>query len=182
MSGKFEKHLAERGSCFSVVTNKPELRDSIKSAMPDFRLWSWIDHEPDDENGSPHTHFVFTTNGSRSIKMIADKLQIEGNYIQIVRKVTAMYRYLIHKDNPEKLQYSIENVHSNHIEDIKLAVDGQLKKDPNSLFREYMQLATGMITPEDFIHSNYVEISKMNFYQKIQTFQSIEKIACTRTT
>lgn len=182
MSGKLEKHLRETGTVFTVVTNRPELRASIKETVPDLRLWAWIDHEPDDENGSPHTHFIVSTNGTRTIKAMADKLGIQGNYVQVVKKITAMYRYLIHKDNPEKRQYSIDDIHSNHIEDIASAINGERKKDPNSLFVEYTKLSLGMMTTQEFIQSNFVEISKMNFYQKIQTFQAINKIACTRTT
>lgn len=170
-----EKHAAERGSCFSVVTNVEPLRESIKKAMPDFRLWAWIDHEPDDEEGKPHTHFVFTTNGSRTIKMIAQKLEIEPNYVQVVRKITAMYRYLIHADNPEKRQYNLEDIQTNHMVDFKISLQGNNEKDVNSLFLEYTRLCRHELTPRQFIELNYGDLNRLGFAQKIKTFETIVK-------
>lgn len=183
MSGKLQKHAQERGSCFTVVTNDPICRENIKQTVPDFRLWAYIDHEPDADDGKPHTHFVFTTNGSRTIQMIADKLDISPQYVQVVRRITAIYRYLVHADDPEKHQYSLADIQTNHRVDFEIALQGGSSVDARQLFLLYTKLSLGIITPEEFIEQNYVEITKMNLYQKIQTFQAIYKVAqCTRTT
>lgn len=181
MSG-LAKHLAETGSCFTCVTNNEELRKSIKEVMPDFRLYAYIDHDPDTDEGKPHTHFIFTCNGTRKISHIADKLGISGQYIQVVRRITPMYRYLIHKDDPDKKQYKLTDIVTNHPDDFDAAVNGEVKASPTSLFNQYVKLSMGLMTSTEFIQANYREISKMNFYQKIQTFSTISKIVRAGTT
>lgn len=180
MSG-LDKHKKERGSHFTVVTNDISCRDNIKKIMPDFPAWAWIDHEPDDEEGKPHTHFMFRCNGSRNIAQVADKLDISPQYIQVVRKLTAMYRYMVHADSPEKHQYSLEDVHTNHIFDFKVALEGNQDKDIFTLFRDLRALRSGRISLSQFVEQNYIELNKMSFSQKIKTFEVLDKMARNTT-
>lgn len=178
MSGKkIDKHLKERGLYFTCVSNKPECIEYIKKTVIDFSSWAWIDHEPDDEEGKPHTHFVFRANGSRTIQQIADKLQISGQYVQKVRQITGMYRYLVHKDSPEKKQYKLEDIQTNHPDDFRMAIEGiQKKSSVYSLFTDVRKLQMGMITAEDFIKANYQDFSSLSFGAKIKTFETLIKL------
>lgn len=176
MSG-LDKHKKERGSHFTIVTNDDFCRDNIKKAMPDFPSWGWIDHVPDDDEGKPHTHFVFRTNGSRTVAQVADRLEISPQYVQVVRKLTAMYRYFVHADDPDKHQYSLDDVHTNHINDFRIALEGNDQKDVYTLYRDYKRLCDGRISVSEFIEQNYVEFNRMAFSQKIKTFEILAKHA-----
>lgn len=172
---KLSKHAQERGTYFTCVTNKSECRNNIKSVLPDFLSWAWIDHQPDDENGTPHTHFFIRCNGGRTVQNVADKFDISPQYVQVVRKITAFRRYMLHADNPEKKQYSLDDLHTNDIFPFKIALQGNEKKDVYSLFIEFMKLKKGLITPTEFIQTNYIEFSNMSFPTQIKTFGEIIK-------
>lgn len=185
MSGKLDKHLKERGTHFTCVTNNQECIENIKKTVIDFPSWAWIDHEPDDEEGKPHTHFMFRTNGSRTIKQVADKLEISGQYIQLVHKQTGLYRYFIHKDHPNRKQYKLDDIQTNHIDDFRNAIEGvQRKSSVYSLFTDIRKLQMGMINADDFIKLNYQDFSSLSFGAKIKTFETILKLesVAVRTT
>lgn len=173
---KLLKHAKEKGTYFTCVTNDPHCRDFIKGLMPDFKCWAWIDHEPDTDNGSPHTHFIFQYNGSRTIQQVADRLEISPQYIQVVKRLTSFYRYMVHKDNPEKKQYSVDDIQTNHKQDFEIAINGYEKTDVNQLFTQFSSLSRGKITPLEFINSNYYDFEKMSFSQKIKIFEIINKV------
>lgn len=175
MPRKMTDHEKEKGTFFTCVTNDDECRKNIKEICLDFQSWAWIDHEPDTEEGKPHTHFLLRSNGTRSVKQMADKIQISPQYVQVCRKVVAFRRYMIHLDNPEKKQYKLEDIHTNAEESFKLAIEGEKLKDVNSLFRDFRLLYESRITPEEFIQQNYIEMSKMAFSQKIKTFETLLK-------
>lgn len=182
MSGKLSSHEKEKGTYFSVVTNDFNCRENIKTICLDFPYWAWIDHYPDDEEGKEHTHFLLRANGTRSVKQMADKCSIPSNYVQVVRKVVAYRRYLMHLDNPEKHQYTVEDVHTNHIAGIREAVEGEKVQDVYSLFTDFRKLSAGHITPDEFIQLHYTEMSKMAFSQKIKTFETLLKTYSSRLT
>lgn len=181
MSGKLNQHEKEKGTYFSVVTNDANCRSNIKSCCLDFPSWAWIDHIPDDEEGSEHTHFLLRNNGTRSVKQMSDKLQIPSNFVQVVRKVTAYRRYFIHADSPEKHQYQLSDIHTNRIIDFKMALSDNVDKDVFSLYRDLEKLSLGKITPQEFVELNFIDISKVSFTQKIKIFETIYKLYNTRT-
>lgn len=178
MSGKLSQHEKERGTYFSVVTNDFQCRKNIKEACIDFPVWAYIDHQPDDEEGKEHTHFLLRQNGTRSVKQMAERLQIPSNYVQVVRKVGAFRRYMIHVDNPEKKQYEISDIHSNRIIDFKIALEGNKDRSVLEIYSDFKDLSTGKITPDDFIDRNFAEIARMSFSQKIRLFDTLQKYKC----
>lgn len=82
--------------------------------MKNYLEVTYITHNKDvDENGEikkEHTHVLFKVGeNARHLNAIAKEIGIPGNYLQGCNK-TAMLRYLIHLDNPNKTQYKIEEV------------------------------------------------------------------------
>lgn len=77
---------------------------------------AYILHDKDiDENGQlkkPHWHIVFILGSAspRYASGIAKEFQIESNYIQTCKNLNGALRYLIHSDNHDKYQYSIDEV------------------------------------------------------------------------
>lgn len=177
MSGKLSNHEKEKGTYFVSVTHKLDLADEMIKVLPDFTYWAYIRHEPDNEDGTPHVHFLVRNNGTRTIKQIADKLGIESNYVQVCRKVYAFRRYMLHLDSDEKIKYTIDDIHTNNLASFREAIEGNINRDVVELYRDYNSLSIGKITSEDFIEKWYVELSKMPFYQKIKTFEAINKVA-----
>lgn len=175
MSGKLNQHEKEKGTYFCVVTNDNYCRTNIKQICSDFPCFAWIDHLPDDENGSEHTHFLLRNTGTRTVKQMADRLEIPSNFVQVCRKVTAFRRYMLHADNPEKRQYSLDDIHSNRLIDFKIALEGNESKDVFSLYRDFSSLSSGDITPHEFIERNLIEIQKLTFSQKIKIFDTIHR-------
>lgn len=175
MSGKLSQHEKEKGTYFCVVTNDNSCRVNIKQICADFPFFAWVDHLPDDENGSEHTHFLLRNTGTRSVKQMADRLQIPSNYVQVCRKVTAFRRYMLHADNPEKRQYTLNDIHTNRLIDFKIALEGNETKDVFVLYRDFNSLSTGEISAKEFLERNLTEVSKLSFSQKIKIFDTIHR-------
>lgn len=171
---KLEKHLNETYNCFCFVTHDLELADSIKKIILDFPFWAWIEHEPDDEDGTKHIHFLIKTNGTRKIKHIQDKINLPGNFIQTCKSFVGYQRYFMHLDNPEKHQYKLTDVHTNDHSSFRAAIS-PLKPDLMEVYNDFNALRSGKMKPQDFVIKNSIQIDKMPFYQKIKTFDIINK-------
>lgn len=181
-SSSFKKHCGERGCWFALVSNIPDQRQNMKAIAVDCQKWSFIDHEPDTDDGKPHTHFLVRFNGSRTVQQVADRFEISPQYVQKVVKLTAFMRYMMHLDNPEKKQYNVADISTNFEKEFDLAFQGNVKSlDVNSLFSLFQKVRTGQLSPSDFIQYNYIEFSKMSFAQKIKTFETLCKVASTTT-
>lgn len=88
MTKRLSEHEKEKGTYFTCVTNDETCRKNIKEICKDFHSWAWIDHEPDTEDGKPHTHFLLRANGTRSVKQMADRIEISPQYIQVCLNVS----------------------------------------------------------------------------------------------
>lgn len=174
MSG-FEVHLADRGSYFSIVTNDEKCRTFIKEAVLDYPFYAYIDHEPDDEDGSEHTHFLIRANGTRTVSQVADKLQIPGNYVQVVKKVVAFKRYLIHFDQPNKKQYKLTDLITNDKRSFEKAIQERKELDIMDFYTSFKKMKMGFIAVEDFIDTYRSELSSLSFSQQIKIFEILSK-------
>ena len=77
------------------------------------------DKNPDGEVKKAHWHVVLVFENKKSydqIKEIADKLN--APIPQKVESFRGMVRYLVHTDNPEKYQYSREDIENHGVDDI----------------------------------------------------------------
>lgn len=69
------------------------------------------DINPDGEPKKPHYHVVLMFEGKKSLEQIRDiTLSFGGVGCEIVQSIRGYARYLCHLDNPEKAQYSPEDV------------------------------------------------------------------------
>ena len=110
MSNKQTEHEKTKAVWFCTVSHKADCIEQLKKEINMFPVWAYIDHKPenseDEEDKHFHTHFLFMTKGTRSIKQVSDSLSIPSNFIQKCKNPTSYRRYFVHKDNPEKIQYS----------------------------------------------------------------------------
>lgn len=176
MSKKLADWEKQKSTYFCTVSHEEKQRQSLKEVCPDFQYWAWIDHEPDGECKTEHTHFILRNNGTRSVKQVADKLGIPSNFVQPCRKVVAYRRYFMHLDDPDKRRYSLSDVHTNDIGSFKSAMLGNETRDVTEIYADFKKLRNGIITDEEFLQTNFVELQKCNFYQKIKIFEAIMKI------
>lgn len=177
MPRKMDDHLKEKGTYFISVTHDLDLAQEIIKVLPDFTYWAYIYHEPDQDNSTPHYHFMVRNNGTRSVWQIADKLGISGQYVQVCRHVVAQRRYFLHLDDDDKKKYSLEDIHTNRLASFKEAMIGNNERDVHDFYRDWRNLCIGNISVSEFIQLNYIALNKLNFYQKIKTFEAIDKVA-----
>ena len=181
MPAKMTDHEKEKAVWFTAVSHDAVCRDIIKKNCQEFATWYWIDHQPDKETEEAdkhfHTHVVVMANGTRSIWQVAQTLDIPPNFVQVVRQKRSMLRYLIHLDNPEKIQYKPEDIHTNKPSSLSVQFTDNQDDDVRRLFRDLDKLAMGRINRSQFVDLHFPEIQKMPFYQKIRVYGQITELA-----
>ena len=186
MSKKQSEREKEKGVWFTAVSHKDDIRDIMKKNCTEFPFYAWIDHVPDKETEESdkhfHTHVVVSTRGSRSVKQVSDVLGVPSQYVQRVKQKRGMLRYLIHLDNPEKLQYNETDVHTNRISTLKTSWTDNSDDDVRRLYRDLQKLQSGLIPPDEFLERHFLEFQKMPFYQKIKTYEIMQKLYAQRLT
>lgn len=182
MSKKLTDHEKDKGCWFSVVSHDEEQRKLLKERVKEFKFWAWIDHKPDiesvEEDSHFHSHFMIGTNATRSVKQISDSLEISSNFIQKVRYKRAYGRYFIHLDNPEKIQYTISDIHSNKRSMFEIWKQDIVDSDVTSLFKELSDLKLGFTSVDDFIKNHYYEFQSMPFYQRLRLVDLLSTMYC----
>lgn len=166
----------DRRNWFCCVSHDEEQRQHLKESCKDFKRWFWIDHQPDDENGTPHTHFMVMYGGSCYIRTCAQKLGIPENFVQFCESHRAYAQYMIHKNSPEKIQYKATDVHTNYPGLYRSMIVDSGDSDIISLFSDLSQLELGVISVKDFLQSHYNELQSMPFYQRVRMYETLTKL------
>lgn len=159
-----------------ALSNLDQANDII-SSLPDFPIWAYIKHDPDDENGSVHFHFYLHLAQPISISNLSEKLDIPSNMIEWVRVKTKLIQYLIHKNNPEKKQYSEDQIFTNNREYIHNFIDPKESSvNLHSEMNDYSALATGRITMSQFLDRHSDSISSLPFYSRSMYLMRLYKL------
>lgn len=131
--------MADKYRVFSGVVypdsesyNCVQVLETLKSK---FKEWAYCLHDSDvndeGELKKPHIHWV-GRGDPRTLSAVAKFLGLKENEVELGKNFKALIQYLIHLNNHEKAQYSIEDVVSN-IPDIgnmlRNLSEGQLCKD-----------------------------------------------------
>lgn len=175
MTSKADKHNESTSNAFVGVTHDMTCATFIKDSIRDFKFWAWIEHAPDNDDGTPHIHFMCKTNGTRKIKHIADKLHIPPNFIQVLHNEVGMARYFLHLDSDDKIKYSLDDVHTNNHGFFRRASKESVYSSPLDIWSDFVLLRTHAISSSEFIDKYQDEIDKLGFYQKIKVYDSIMK-------
>ena len=92
-----------------------------------------INHDKDiNENGElcdAHTHIIIDYETPRKLTTIANLLQVETNFIELVKNKKKMLRYLTHKDDVDKYQYQDNEVLTNNDTNYALTIIGNTLSD-----------------------------------------------------
>lgn len=165
-----EQHLNEKGSWFCGVTRDENDMFNLIKNINEANFYAYIIH--DNDNTSDHIHYILNVAGSRAIKSIGKMLDVNPQYIQVCNQVKGYARYLLHKDDPDKFQYKIENVFTSDL-DRYLGYVNDKTNNVCELFDDYQKVVYGRLSSLEFIEKYRSEFSKMNFYQKIKVFDSL---------
>lgn len=95
----------------------PEHYDSPNSAIEtliDFGVKGYISPLHSDDDGKPHFHFIWCFDSAKTYDQVMQMIDDDGlegiNTVKYIKDLTTRARYLIHKDNPSKAQYSPADV------------------------------------------------------------------------
>lgn len=159
--------LKSKHTDFTFALHDEDQINKVLDVLPDFPFWAYINHIPDDENGSDHTHFYIRSN-PLTIKALAEKLDLPPHMIEWVRVKCRMIQYFTHKNNPDKNQYKFESIATNDRELLKKLyfADEQTTIDINDEFSSLSKVAAGLISPHEYIRDNYSKIASLPFYSR----------------
>lgn len=124
-----KKGPAKSRAFISSLQNSKNNIDLINKNLEQAQLrgiiagYEWIIHDKDkNEDGTPketHTHYVIKFRTPRTITGCGNVMGLpkeSHNFIQFCHSVESSIEYLTHKNQPEKYQYPIEEVHGNIID------------------------------------------------------------------
>lgn len=95
---------------------KNKIDKFIKSMAGSAKVWVITHNKDQTEQGEPidpHTHFILEYETPRKLSTVGNLLNVATNFIELGQSKKALLRYLTHKDDPEKFQYSDDEVITN---------------------------------------------------------------------
>ena len=97
-----------------ILVLYPEIQQGfIDKLLRDYTCAYCLHDKDFDENGEikkAHYHFIVCFKNPRSITGFAKELGIQANYIECCHDLVGSWQYLIHKNDPDKFQYCIDDV------------------------------------------------------------------------
>lgn len=82
------------------------------------KQWSWILHDKDkNDDGTlktPHYHIYLNFGVPQDVELVASWFELKSNFVKKVKgRKKDILKYHLHKNAPDKYQYSIDEVHTN---------------------------------------------------------------------
>lgn len=171
-------HKQSKPSWVTGAIHNSDQFDNLILGLKESLFWAYIFHDKDkNEDGSAkpkHIHFI-AQNAPRSFDWWSDALGIPSNFIERVHRPRAMVRYLIHLDDPDKAQYSLDEIETNDRRYLETYFNQDTDKMNTNLFYDIKRLRFGRITPDEFIDRYDLELRKMAFYNRFRLFNEIAK-------
>ena len=87
-----------------------DFKDILQDIKGSFKKYAYIKHIPESDEKKEHFHLILSLDNPRSIRSLSKRLEIPHNLIQACKSVRASCRYLVHIDNDDKFQYSLDQV------------------------------------------------------------------------
>lgn len=150
MSGSFR----DRKFCVILYPDDQSHMEALEKIKECFDS-AYILHDSDTldtgELKKPHYHVVFTFPNPRYLSSVAEDLGIPENYIERCLKLNSALRYLIHADNPDKFQYSLECVGGTLKSKLEKLL-GDVSEEAQVLqLIQYLDETPGNVTYRDFL-------------------------------
>ena len=183
MNDKNYMNATKRARQWTIKTYKDinEIEKTIKGSKMRYYL---ILHDRDkNEDGSlkkQHVHCVFVFENARQGKGIAEWLGLEHNaFIEPIRDLRQMIRYLFHLDHNEKYLYDLKDLKTNdnlnYIKDknfSELTTEEQKVNDAMQVYDNCLKYINGEITFKQLIreHPNFIyQMSSLHYLIKMIT-------------
>ena len=135
------------------------------------------DVNPDGEPKKAHYHIIVCYSGPTSfnvVKGLTDKL---NQPIPIaLEQIRGYYRYLTHKDNPEKYQYSADDVFTNNSSALHKFLADQNSYSFKEFSIDIRRLKTGRITRSEFEEKYNNDLSRMGKYSQWRIINDLDRI------
>ena len=109
-----EEKIPKKYRCFTFVCYEESKHynfDELMFNLKGLKYWAYIKHRPEDNEKVEHYHVLIKLDNATTCESISKKTGVPVNRIQYVRNIRAMCRYMIHADDTDKIQYSIDDVH-----------------------------------------------------------------------
>lgn len=110
-----EEYIEQRYRCFTIVlyeeTSSYKIEDVLFN-IKGFKLWAIIRHLPESDEKKIHYHVIIKLDYATTAHALSKKLGVPEVHIKYVRNIRSMCRYLIHIDDPDKIQYSSDLISS----------------------------------------------------------------------
>ncbi len=85
-------------------------KDTLEDIKGSFKKYAYIKHIAEEEEKKEHVHLILSLDNPRSESSLAKRLEIPKRLVKRIKSLRGSCRYLIHKDNEDKLQYNLEQV------------------------------------------------------------------------
>lgn len=74
------------------------------------KKWAYIKHFPESDEKKEHIHLILSFENQKYVSTLSKQLGVPEYFIKPIKNMRSICRYLIHKDDEEKYQYSLEQV------------------------------------------------------------------------
>jgi hypothetical protein len=156
-------------------------QDGIKETLDEWSFsagieYWFIDHTPDDDDPNDHFHIVIRFRNPTSFDTVKSKFPY--GRIETARNVKRAVQYLVHMNNPEKIQYPWENIITNCPDLTPFKVMSRDQHEVN-LQRIFEQIETGELTPFNWHYKIPIDVYSKNKTVINNAFQlSIDRVSC----
>lgn len=109
--------MEDRHRLFSIILYKDTDTYNINNILKNikgYRYYAYILHNKDLtkdlELKKSHYHIIIKTDNACTLDALSKKIGVPVNYIQFIRNERSYIRYLIHVDDEDKTQYSLNEI------------------------------------------------------------------------
>ena len=115
------------GASLKPAWSEEQIDEFLNKTKGDIMVYL-INHDNDlDKNGElveTHTHIYLEYTNPRKITTVANLLEVETNFIEVIRNKKGYLRYLTHMDEKDKYRYQANEVYTNHNQSYEMKVRG----------------------------------------------------------
>lgn len=120
------------GASLKPVWNEQKIQEFLNKTNGDITVFI-INHDKDTneagEKVEAHTHIYLEYSNPRKISTVANLLEVQSNFVEIVRNKKGYLRYLTHMDETTKHRYEASEVYTNSSQDYEITVLGNAMSD-----------------------------------------------------
>lgn len=158
-----------------TVNRKEQWDDIIRIAKENYHWFAYIYHDRDDTE--KHLHILCYDKGGTSLKAHCERFSgvVPSHMICKVFNPRAMARYLIHKDSPEKFQYSENDVCTNNLDKFYGFLEDETR-DVLQEFKDFQAVRRGKMTTLEFLEKYRGQMQGLPFQSKISVYHKIYTI------